>query len=108
MSATLAYPRGSVCDENAAAARSALHDVYAAPDFRHLDDPTQQNPLVAILDALGNALSRGAGALGPVGAIVLAAAVLGGGAGAGVAPLARVGRAARRRRRGAGRRRRRP
>ena len=77
MSATLAYPRGSVCNENAAAARGALREVYAAPDFRHLDEPARQNPLAGIFDAIGNLLSRGAGALGPVGAVLLAAAVLG-------------------------------
>jgi hypothetical protein len=77
MSAALAYPQGSVCNENAAAARSALHDAYAAPDFRHLDEAPQQNPLAGIFNAIGNLLSHGAGALGPVGAALLAAAVLG-------------------------------
>jgi hypothetical protein len=77
MSATLAYPRGSVCNENAAAARGALHDVYAAPEFRHLDDPVQQSPIAGILDAIGNLLDRGAGALGPAGAVLLTVAVLG-------------------------------
>ncbi|MDQ6856118.1 MAG: hypothetical protein M3Z57_03480, partial [Candidatus Dormibacteraeota bacterium] len=76
MSATLAYPHGSVCDENAAAARTALHDVYAAPDFRHLDEAPRQNPLASIFNAIANLIGRGAGALGPVGAVVLAAAVL--------------------------------
>jgi Domain of unknown function (DUF4129) len=76
MSATLAYPSGSVCDENAAAARSALHDVYSSPDFRHLDDTAQPNPLASIVNFIADLLRRGAGALGPVGAIVLAAAVL--------------------------------
>jgi hypothetical protein len=76
MAATLAYPHGSVCDENAAAARNALHDVYASPDFRHLGEAPQQNPLASIFSAIANLLRNGAGALGPVGAILLAAAVL--------------------------------
>ena len=76
MSATLAYPHGSVCNENAAAARNALHDVYASPDFRHLGETPQQNPLATIFNAIANVLRRGAGALGPVGAVILAAAVL--------------------------------
>jgi hypothetical protein len=76
MSATLAYPRGSVCDENAGAARSALHSVYASPDFGHLDDSTRQGLLQTILDAIAKLLSGGAAALGPVGAVVLASALV--------------------------------
>jgi hypothetical protein len=76
MSATLAYPRGSVCDENATAAHNALHDVYSSPDFRHLDETAGQSPFAAIFNAIANLLRRGAGALGPVGAVLLAAAVL--------------------------------
>ncbi len=76
MSDTLAYPRGSVCEENAAAARSALHSVYASPDFRHLDDSTQPGLLQTILNAIAKLLSGGAAALGPVGAVVLASALV--------------------------------
>jgi Domain of unknown function (DUF4129) len=78
MGATLAYPRGSVCNENADAARSKLHSVYASPDFRHLDDSTQPGLLASLLNFIGDLLSRAAGALGPVGAIVVAIAVVGG------------------------------
>ena len=76
MSAALAYPRGSVCNENADAARSALHSVYASPDFRNLDADTQPSLLQSIVNGIANLLSRGAGALGPVGAVLLASAVV--------------------------------
>jgi len=76
MSATLAYPRGSVCNENADAARSKLHSVYASPDFRHLDDSTQPGLLASLLNFIGDLLGRAAGALGTAGAIVLAIAVI--------------------------------
>lgn len=76
MSATLAYPTGSVCNENADAARSALHSVYASPDFRNLDASTQPGLLQTIFNGIANLLGRGAGALGPVGAVLLACAVV--------------------------------
>jgi hypothetical protein len=76
MSATLAYPRGSVCNENTAAARSTLHSVYASPDFRNLDQQMQPGLLQTIVSDIINLLSRGAGALGPVGAALLGAAVV--------------------------------
>jgi hypothetical protein len=76
LSAALAYPRGSVCSENADAARAALRDVYASPDFRHLDENSQPGLLATIVNAIANLLGRGAGALGPLGAALVAAAVL--------------------------------
>ncbi len=76
MSATLAYPHGSVCNENADAARSALRGVYASPDFSHLDETSQPGLLTTIVNAITSLLSRGAGALGPVGAVLLGAVVL--------------------------------
>jgi hypothetical protein len=77
MSATLAYPRGSVCNENADAARAKLHSVYASPDFRHLDDSTQPGLLDRILSFIGDLLRGATGALGPGGTLALALAVLG-------------------------------
>jgi hypothetical protein len=77
LSATLAYPPGAACNDSAQAASSALRGVYASPDFRHLDDSTQPGPLANILDYLANLISRGAGALGPAGAVLLALAVVG-------------------------------
>ncbi len=76
MGATLAYPHGSVCNENADAARGALHDVYASPDFRNLDQVQQPGLLETIFNAISSLLSRGAGALGALGGALLAAAVL--------------------------------
>jgi hypothetical protein len=78
MSATLAYPRGSVCNENADAARRTLHQVYASPDFRHLDDVSQPGLLAAVLNFLRGLFNSAAGALGPVGGVLLALAVIGG------------------------------
>ncbi len=77
MSATLAYPPRSVCNENSDAARGALHAVYGSPDFRHLDDSTQPGFLAGILNFLRDLLSRAAGALGPLGAVLLAIVVVG-------------------------------
>ncbi|HWF56969.1 MAG TPA: DUF4129 domain-containing protein [Candidatus Dormibacteraeota bacterium] len=77
MSATLAYPRGSVCNENADAASSKLHSVYASPDFRHLDDSAQPGLLTRILSAIGDLLRGATGALGPAGTLGLAIAILG-------------------------------
>jgi hypothetical protein len=77
MAATLRYPPGSVCNVSSQAARSALSGVYASPDFRHLDDSTAPGPLASILQAIASALGRGAGALGPVGATLLALVVVG-------------------------------
>ena len=76
MSAALAYPAGSVCNENADAAHRALHSVYASPDFRNLDQATTPGLLQTIVNGIAGLLSRGAGALGPLGAVLLAAAVL--------------------------------
>jgi len=77
MSATLAYPQGSVCNENADAARAKLHSVYASPDFRHLDDSTQPGLLNSLLNFIGDLLRGVTGALGPAGMLALAIAVLG-------------------------------
>jgi hypothetical protein len=77
MSATLAYPTGSVCNENADAARSALHHVYASPDFRHLDDVSQSGVLAGILNFLRDLFGGVAGALGRLGTVLLALAVVG-------------------------------
>jgi Domain of unknown function (DUF4129) len=77
MSATLAYPAGSVCNESAQAARHALGGVYASPDLRHLDDSTRPGLLASILSFLANLVGRAAGALGPAGAVLLAVALVG-------------------------------
>jgi hypothetical protein len=77
LSATLAYPRGSVCNENADAARAKLHSVYASPDFRHLDDSTQPGLLSRILSFIGDVIRRATGALGTAGTLALAIAVVG-------------------------------
>jgi Domain of unknown function (DUF4129) len=77
MSATLAYPAGSVCNNSAQAARNALHGVYASPDLRHLDDSTRPGFLATILTFVANLVGRGVGALGPAGAVLLALAVVG-------------------------------
>ena len=58
MSAALAYPAGSVCNENAGAARDALHTVYASPDFRHLDDSNQPGFLAGVLRFLAGLFGR--------------------------------------------------
>jgi hypothetical protein len=76
MSATLAYPPHSTCHDNAAAARSTLHDVYASPSFRHLDDSSQTGILDAILGFFSTLFGRAAGALGAAGAVLAAALVL--------------------------------
>jgi Domain of unknown function (DUF4129) len=77
MSATLAYPRGSVCNENADAARAKLHSVYASPDFRHLDDSAQPGLLARILGFIGDLIRHATGALGTAGTLALAIAVVG-------------------------------
>lgn len=61
MAATLAHPPGSVCAGFSGAARRALSDVYASPDFRHLDDNTQQGWLATVLGWLGRLLGGVAG-----------------------------------------------
>jgi hypothetical protein len=78
MAAALRYPPGSVCDASSQAARNALAGVYASPDFRHLDDSTSPGLITSILTAIASALGRGAGALGPLGAMLLALLVVGG------------------------------
>lgn len=75
--ATLRYPPGSVCDASSQAARNALAGVYASPDFRHLDDSTSPGLISSILKAIASALGRGAGALGALGATLLALVVVG-------------------------------
>jgi hypothetical protein len=80
MSATLAYPAHSTCNDGAAAASSTLHDVYASPPLRHLDDVNQPGILDAILGFLSGLVGRAAGALGPAGAVLLAAVAMGGAA----------------------------
>ena len=77
MSATLAYPPGSTCNEDPSAARSSLHDVYAAPALRHLDDSSQTNFIDSAVTFLARLVGRAAGALGLVGGLVLAVVVLG-------------------------------
>ena len=76
MSATLAYPPNSTCNEDPAAARAALHGVYASPAFAHLDDSVQPGILQSILDFLSTVFSRAAGALGPAGALLITAAAV--------------------------------
>ena len=77
MSATLAYPAGSVCNENAGAARSALHATYSSPDFRHLDDPPQTSLLAQVAGFVQRLIAALGRALGPLGAILLALVVVG-------------------------------
>jgi hypothetical protein len=77
MSTTLAYPPNSTCNYDGTAARNTLHDVYASPDFKHLDDSNQPGFIDAILNFLGNLFGRAAGALGVAGGIAVALAVLG-------------------------------
>ncbi|HEX4754402.1 MAG TPA: DUF4129 domain-containing protein [Candidatus Dormibacteraeota bacterium] len=77
MSATLAYPPNSTCNYDGTAARNTLHDVYASPDFKHLDDSNQPGFIDAILNFLGNLFGRAAGALGVAGGIAVALAALG-------------------------------
>jgi hypothetical protein len=77
MSATLAYPPGSVCNENGDAASGALHHVYASPDFRHLDDVSQTGLLAGILNFLRDLFGSLAGGLGRLGTALLALAVVG-------------------------------
>jgi hypothetical protein len=76
MSATLAYPAHSTCNDDGAAARNTLHGVYASPAFSHLDDSNQNGIVDAILNFLAGVFGRAAGALGP-GGIVLVLVVLG-------------------------------
>jgi hypothetical protein len=76
MSATLAYPAHSTCNEDGAAARNTLHGVYASPALSHLDDSNHNGIVDAILNFLANVFGRAAGALGP-GGIVLVLVVLG-------------------------------
>lgn len=77
ISAALAYPPGSTCNEDSSAARSTLHDVYAAPALRHLDDATQPNFIDSALRFLAGPLGRAAGALGLLGGLALAVLLLG-------------------------------
>ena len=64
MSATLVYPPGSTCGQDASAARGTLHGVYSSPSFRHLDDESQPGLLDWLLQAsLGDLLGRAAGSL---------------------------------------------
>lgn len=77
MSATLVYPPGSTCGQDASAARGTLHGVYSSPAFRHLDDVSQPGFLDGLLRALGDALSRAAGSLGTGGAVLIILCVLG-------------------------------
>ncbi|MBJ7609399.1 MAG: DUF4129 domain-containing protein [Candidatus Dormibacteraeota bacterium] len=76
MSAALAYPAHSTCNVDGGAARSALHDVYASPAFRQLDDSTQPGLLDTLLKAIASIFSRAAGALGPTGGLLLSLTVL--------------------------------
>lgn len=75
MSATLAYPPGSVCNVNGDAARTALHGVYASPDFRQLDSP-RSSPLATIAAFIAGLIRRAGAALGAAGAALLALAVV--------------------------------
>jgi hypothetical protein len=77
MSATLAHPPGSTCNDDAGAARNSLHGIYASPDFRHLDDSAGPGLLDAVRNFLAALFSRSAAALGRLGAVLLALTVLG-------------------------------
>jgi Domain of unknown function (DUF4129) len=77
MAATLRHPPGSVCNVSSQAARSDLHAVYSSPEFRHLDDSTKGGLLTSVVNAIAAALRRGVGALGPLGAILLALVIVG-------------------------------
>jgi hypothetical protein len=77
MSATLAYPANSTCNVDGGAARATLHDVYASPAFRHLDDVAQTSFLDAIGNAIDGVLGGLARGLGVLGGLLLAVLVLG-------------------------------
>lgn len=78
MSSVLAHPAGSTCNQDTSAARAALHDVYASAAMQHLDDTTTQaGPLDGVLRFLADLVGSAAGALGPLGAALLALLVLG-------------------------------
>jgi len=74
--ATLEVVPGSDCTGLTPSDRHALSGVYASPSFANLDQPPSPNWLQQIVAALGNALGGVLGALGPLGAGVLAALLL--------------------------------
>jgi hypothetical protein len=76
MSTTLAYPPHATCNEDPSAAAGALHDVYASPGLRHLDDAPQQGWVDAISRLLSAIFGRLSAALGATGAVLLAAAAV--------------------------------
>lgn len=76
LAGALAYPRGATCREDSAPALAALHEVYASPAFRHLDDGGNGNGWQRIAASLAAIVGRGAAALGPVAALVLLGAAL--------------------------------
>jgi hypothetical protein len=75
--ATLQGSPGSGCAGLTAADRQALSRVYASPAFANLGQPSSPNWLQQLIDALGNALGGVLGTLGPLGAGILAALLLG-------------------------------
>jgi len=75
--ATLQSSRGSGCGGLTASDRQALSRVYASPALANLDQPSSPNWLQQLIDAVGNALGGVLGALGPLGAGILAVLLLG-------------------------------
>jgi hypothetical protein len=75
--AALAGSRGPGCAGLTTSDRQALSRVYASPALANLGQPSAPNWLQRIIDALGNALGGVLGALGPLGAGILAALLLG-------------------------------
>ena len=75
--ATLQSSQGSGCGGLTASDRQALSRVYASPALANLDQPSSPNWLQQLIDAVGNALGGVLGALGPLGAGILAVLLLG-------------------------------
>ncbi|MHB8717952.1 MAG: DUF4129 domain-containing protein [Candidatus Dormibacteria bacterium] len=71
MAATLAYPPGATCNQDASAAAAQLHRVYASPEFRHLGAASDTGWLQAILDALAGLVRAATNALGMPGALAV-------------------------------------
>jgi hypothetical protein len=75
--ATLQAASGSGCAGLTAHDRQSLARVYGSPAFANLDQPSSPNWLQQLISALGNALGGVLGTLGPLGAGILAALLLG-------------------------------
>ena len=75
--ATLQAASGSGCAGLTAHDRQSLARVYGSPAFANLDQPPSPNWLQQLISALGNALGGVLGTLGPLGAGILAALLLG-------------------------------